>query len=135
MSIQTQTGAPALDASDFQFSHAGITCGIELRHVQTPDGAHVTSLLACERAADGGWVYKRTLAQDFFAGIDAAGGVMQWVRNVLVPAINTWLRERFSGTQSPPPPDPSLPAQLVELDRLLSTLRVEVVNGVPQVSI
>jgi hypothetical protein len=133
MSIQLSPGVPSLDASDFQATHNGVTFGLKLRHLPTPDGSTVTSLLLVERNASGSWDFKAEIDRDFIPALEA--DMSAWLASALAK-INLWLRQRFSDGGSAPAPGPLpsyVPAALGTLDGMLRALKTEIVAGVPQV--
>lgn len=113
MTVQTATGVPVLDSGDFQATTNGITWGLKLRYVATPDGGSSLDLLVVEPGA-----VKALL-------IDCEGqlktmGVSAFLTGVVIPAINAWFKARFGGSTTTTPP--GLPQYIVDLDKALKAL-------------
>ena len=91
MSIQTTEGMIALDSSDWQRTHAGVTFGIKIRSFAI---ASVTGAFICEQAA-GAWGAVENIDSDMTEKkIAAMGGVNGWLA-LAVNKLNTWLSGRF----------------------------------------
>lgn len=133
MSIQTQPGAPVLDATDFKHTHQGVTWGLKVRSVPTPDGSNALDVVIVEKSGEG-WAFKELAVMDAETQLLSLGAAA-FAAVVVVPVVNAWLKRRFKGGASVPAEVPAtVPPAAVELDRLLAGLRVNVgADGVPQI--
>lgn len=133
MSIRTKTGALNLDATDFQFTHQGVTIGLELSVTPGPD-MPISAIVIAEKNGST-WETKELLAFEFDNQIEAMG-ITKWIETVLLPRVNGWLSKRFAGAGNPDPLPDWVPSVMADLDATLGTLRVTVrPDGVPQVSL
>jgi hypothetical protein len=130
MTIQHEVGPVNLDAGDFQHTHAGVTWGLKVRYVIVLDGARSLDVLIAEKV-NGVWAWKASVAQDDENALTNMG-LAVFLRQQIIPRVNTWLKARFSGVVAPPPAV-VVPPTVAALDAALFALRVEVVDGVPQI--
>lgn len=132
MSIRTKTGALNLDATDFQFTHQGVTIGLELSVTPGPD-MPISAIVIAEKNGSA-WETKELVAFEFDNQIEAMG-ITKWIESALLPKVNAWLAKRFAGAGNPDPLPDWVPESMVNLDKALGALRVTVrADGVPQIS-
>lgn len=114
MTVQTATGVPVLDSGDFQTTTNGVTWGLKLRYVATPDGAGALDLFVIDPAGP------KPLILDFGGALQDVG-VTAYMTSVLIPKVNDWFKTRFGGGSTTTPP-PSVPQMILDLDKALKAL-------------
>lgn len=124
MSIQT-TGFPlVLDADDFQRTDWGIRWGIKCHRINGfGDAVYVTWW---DKA---GKQYQETLDDGFDIHVYNYGGdVTKWLKEYLLPRLNSWLAKTFTKTTTAPAPAPA-PTDPLEAARVAIGSIVITVNA------
>ena len=123
--MTVRTSAPiTFGPHDFQRTDRGITWGIKV--TSTSDASFVMVFV---QGADGKWLPDQTQAAQLDAAFETAisrgGPVINWFRDVLLPKLNAWLREKFPplDATAPPPAPTTFPEQA---DALIQGLRITV---------
>lgn len=104
MPVQTSAGNLQILANDLQITHRGKTIAIKIRDMGYP------VIIGCERQADGSWRGTQMLYEEWAnsgvtpeSDIAKHGNAVNFVRNVLRPAINAWLARLFPAISAPAP--------------------------------
>ena len=113
MTVKTTIGAPVLDSGDFQATTAGVTWGLKLQYVPTPDGDNSLDLLVIEPAGVKGLITN-------FEGELKTMTVSAFLTSRVIPAINNWFKARFGGSTTTTAP--GLPQHIIDLDKALKAL-------------
>jgi hypothetical protein len=107
MSIQTGGGPIRIDPDDAQMTYRGKTFAIKVRALSW------VVIIGCLRQADGTWTSEFDLTDDMFGSdvpgqpdpvaywIAHFGGADGFVREVIVPRLNTWLALLFPASDQP----------------------------------
>lgn len=111
MTIQTTPGAIVVNADDLQLTHRGITIAVKIRMTAWP------TVMGVIKQADGSWKFAVDLTDDIFAsdppnGGDMVGGwvtqlangdMITFIRNIILPKLNAWLKAVFPPVAAPAP--------------------------------
>jgi len=111
MAIQTTEGPIRIDPDDLQFTYRGKTIALKVRVSVWP------VLLGCVQQSDGTWVAEADLTGDLFSSDVPGGGdpvayhlaqkggdPVRFIREVVLPKLNEWLRLLFRANGAPVPP-------------------------------
>lgn len=112
MAIQTTAGPFVVDNDDLKFTYAGKTIAVKIRVVSWPV---VAGLI---KQADGSWKQEVDLTGDLFStdppnGGDVVGGwvnkiaggnMTEFIRQIILPRLNDWLKTVFKPTVTTTPP-------------------------------
>lgn len=128
MTVQTGPGAIIVAPDDFQRTDRGITWSIQCREV----GDGMQFVQTCIKGADGVWQWDSTGELDggfeTTTGWSMYGSVNEWLKQKMVPKLNSWLAVKFPAGAVPPPPpsgDPFAQADLAINTRLVITVAAD----------
>lgn len=117
MTVHT-AGVLSLTATDFKITHLGVELG--LKCIDWGSGIPVISIVEKK-----GTIYESNIIHEFGGDqstpeveTKAAGGTVNWIKTVLLPKINVFLKKRFPAATTPTPTFP--PGSLADIDSQFS---------------
>lgn len=121
MTVKTAVGAPVFGPADFQRTDRGITWGIKVTDL--PGLTNVGVFLL----KNGVWVFGGTveahLDDDLPSSVAGVGGSMtRWFNEILLPALNKWLKVTFPAIAGGVKPPVLTPAE--QADKLIGALQI-----------